>query len=284
MEQHTLLPLFKIGGLFAGIEHRPKEIRQFLHPRDQAHMHRYCELYFNISGLVSFAVENKIYPVEAGDVIITKPNEIHYCIYRADGVHDCYCLWLYAEEGFLPLLAPFFEREKGSGNHLRLSRENQQKLLRLLETALQEQENNRPDSITRVAAVMEILALLEKQKINTRSAALLPPLLLKMLAYTDAHFTEDCSAGKLCEVFFVSRSTVDRLFRKNLDITPAKYLENRRLAHAKSLLEQCESVQTVCEKCGFPDYSHFIALFKKRFGVTPRQYQKKANGKHEEGI
>ena len=48
----------------------------------------------------------------------------------------------------------------------------------------------------------------------------------------------------------------------------------RRLAAAKMMLEQGASVQETCAACGFSDYSHFIALFKRKFGTTPFQYAK----------
>ena len=44
--------------------------------------------------------------------------------------------------------------------------------------------------------------------------------------------------AQLAEAIFVSRSTVNRLFRRYLHTTPAKYVENRRLSAAKALLEQ----------------------------------------------
>lgn len=81
--------------------------------------------------------------------------------------------------------------------------------------------------------------------------------------------------NELCEKFFISRSSLYRAFRNELDINPSKYIENRRLSNAKKLLEQGESVQTASEKSGFPDYSHFISLFKKRFGITPKKCQKR---------
>ena len=79
---------------------------------------------------------------------------------------------------------------------------------------------------------------------------------------------------ELTRLFFVSRSTVVRQFRKYMNTTPSSYVETRRLAEAKRMLERGESVQDTCERCGFPDYSHFIALFRRRFGITPYRYSR----------
>ena len=39
----------------------------------ESHIHNECEIYINISGDASFIVENRIYPVLPGSIIITKP-------------------------------------------------------------------------------------------------------------------------------------------------------------------------------------------------------------------
>ena len=44
------------------------------------HVHAECEIYLNLSGDVSFMVEDHIYPIVPGSMIITKPYE-----YPGDG-------------------------------------------------------------------------------------------------------------------------------------------------------------------------------------------------------
>lgn len=60
-------------------------LNQFEH-----HIHPECEIYLNLSGDVSFMVEDRIYPITAGSVIITRPHEYHHCIYHSDKRHRHY--------------------------------------------------------------------------------------------------------------------------------------------------------------------------------------------------
>ena len=76
MEIHYLKNILPDGGLCAVTEYGEHNINGSLHPTDDAHIHDYCEVYFNVSGNVSFAVENKVYPVNTGDIIISKPRYI----------------------------------------------------------------------------------------------------------------------------------------------------------------------------------------------------------------
>ena len=81
---------------------------------NETHIHKECEIYLNLSGDVSFEVENRIYPVSRGTVIITRPYEYHHCILRSSARHSHYWITFSAEhtESFLKL---FFDREKGNG-------------------------------------------------------------------------------------------------------------------------------------------------------------------------
>ena len=274
MEIHYLKNILPGGRLCAVTEYGECNINGSLHPTDDAHIHDYCEVYFNVSGNVSFAVENKVYPVNTGDIIISKPNEIHYCIYHSDQIHTCYCFWVKASAEYSYLLSPFLQRAAGEKNRITLSHSDKEKLRTLFDNMLACQDK-KPMSAENLSAVAEVLALIEKNKDRTEPSAGLPARLEEILKYTDENFKSDCTVNMLCEKFFISRSSLYREFKEWLDITPSKYIENRRLSSAKKLLEQGESVQATAEKSGFPDYSHFISLFKRRFGITPKKFQSK---------
>ena len=54
---------------------------------NEAHIHKRCEVYINLSGDVSFAVENRLYSITRGSVIITRPSEQIYRLLTAAGLH-----------------------------------------------------------------------------------------------------------------------------------------------------------------------------------------------------
>ena len=264
--------LFAGKGIYTHIFYREIEIDARRHRYDESHVHGCCELYFNVSADVSFTVGDKLYRVDANEMLITKPNEFHNCVYHSDGMYKYYCLWLAADKEFAPYLAPIIERD---GHLIRLDKQHVSSFKNALKLLDAEQQAGRLGSLESVTAVFDILQMLSQSNDGMASAVALPQALSDILDYINAHFSHVCTVGQICDEFFISRSTVNRLFRQYLHTTPAKYVENRRLSAAKALLERGESVQQTCERCGFPDYSHFIALFKKRFGITPYQYAKR---------
>ena len=89
-------------------------LNQFEH-----HIHPECEIYLNLSGDVSFMVEDRIYPITAGSVIITRPHEYHHCIYHSDKRHRHYWI-LFSSENNEKWLKLFFDRPHGENNLLRI--------------------------------------------------------------------------------------------------------------------------------------------------------------------
>ncbi len=63
-------------------------------------------------------------------------------------------------------------------------------------------------------------------------------------------------------------------FREQVGTSPGQYLIHRRMREAARLLVSSPfSIQEAGEQAGYPDPSHFSKVFKKQFGVSPRQYR-----------
>ena len=92
--------------------------------------------------------------------------------------------------------------------------------------------------------------------------------------YINRHFGEAISVGEIAKGANVSVNTLERHFKKTLNISPSEYIKKKRLANAVKLLSSGCTVTEVSEKSGFSDYSNFIALFKNTYGTTPLKYKK----------
>lgn len=79
---------------------------------NEHHIHDECEIYVNLSGNVSFAVESSVYPVVPGSIIITRPHEFHHCIYHSNEPHRHLCI-LFSSAGNEQLFDIFFKRDLG---------------------------------------------------------------------------------------------------------------------------------------------------------------------------
>lgn len=273
-EIRKLKKIFENEEMCIDIDYKKTPIDTSIKKHDISHIHSCCEIYYNISGNVSFAVEGKVYKINSKEIFIAKPNEFHNCVYHSNGIHEYYCLWITAKKDFSKYLSIFFDRKNAEGNHIKIKESYEEEFEKSLNVLKEEQKNNNLTSLKSTTAVFNVLNIISEPKNTQTKPVALPNDLTEILNYINHNFQKNCSVKFLSEKFYFSRSKINRLFNAYLNTTPTKYVENRRLSMAKVLLEKENSVQYVCEECGFSDYSHFIALFKKRFGITPLKYKK----------
>ncbi len=67
---------------------------------------------------------------------------------------------------------------------------------------------------------------------------------------------------------------LNKLFKKELGMTPHRYLTDKRLSTAAESLKyyQGNSVSEIAHLCGFKEPLYFSRLFKKKYGVSPSIY------------
>ncbi len=246
-------------------------------PRNQfkSHVHPECEIYLNLSGDVSFMVENHIYPISSGDIIITRPYEYHHCIYHSNALHRHYWMLL-SSNGNEALMKPFFDRPVGVGNLIVLSAQKNKELQELFRSMLQS-EAEEPEKTLQFLTILSILqtgALADPSKAHT----LLPPDLALALSYINDNFSKAISVKELATVAHVSVNTLERHFLNHLQISPYEFIKQKRLMYAAELLGKGKTVAEASSESGFADYSHFISIFKRFFGITPLQYKKQVSG------
>ena len=98
----------------------------------------------------------------------------------------------------------------------------------------------------------------------------------KALQYIKEHYTEGITVADVSKHINYSESYFGYAFKKKYKMTVSQYVRELQLAKAKNLLENTSfSVSSVATYVGFDDFTYFSALFKKYFGLSPKEYRKK---------
>jgi signal transduction histidine kinase/DNA-binding response OmpR family regulator len=88
----------------------------------------------------------------------------------------------------------------------------------------------------------------------------------------DANFNVD----KLCDTVGISRTHLHRKMKEITGISASDFLRNIRLDQAARLIREHKvSISTVAYSVGFSNSGHFSTVFKKRFGMTPKEYSER---------
>ena len=92
----------------------------------------------------------------------------------------------------------------------------------------------------------------------------------------ETDYSLELTAQHLCGLVYITPQYLSRLFVRFLGCSVYEYLTVYRMNKSKEFLltyPQME-VQEIAHRVGFPDSSHFIAMFKKRMGMTPLEFRK----------
>ena len=233
------------------------------------HIHDTLEIYILLEGDASFMVENSLYKLKPMDIIITKPNEIHNCILNSATCHKHACFWFDPSNDFW--FSAFLAHDFGEGNLCTPSAVDAERIKEIclaFEKASSEQDKKRE-----LCLCFELLYHIERNLGEGTRAEVLPRLLCEILEDIRDNLCHIHTLGYFEEKYFISTSTLHRLFSKYMRVSPKVYLESKRLAYSRLLLERGMSVGEACEAAGFSDYSNYIRVFRTRFGMTPLRYR-----------
>jgi transcriptional regulator GlxA family with amidase domain len=87
------------------------------------------------------------------------------------------------------------------------------------------------------------------------------------------HLQSDITVELLADRMSTSVRTLIRMFQRDLNTTPAKYVEDVRLEAARRGFELGDrSVEEIARRCGYGSVDVMRKVFVRRLGVTPREY------------
>ena len=108
-------------------------------------------------------------------------------------------------------------------------------------------------------------------KVNTQEKK---KIIIELKKYMEEHFTEPITVENIASRFYISTSYLHRLFKEELDTTPAEYINQLRIKYAADKLKiSTEPIKDIGIECGFETKQAFYRQFKKRFLCTPSQYR-----------
>lgn len=88
------------------------------------------------------------------------------------------------------------------------------------------------------------------------------------------HFHYDLQLEEFARLCGRSLSSFKRDFKTHFNETPGKWLNNKRLEYAKTLLKNSElNINEICYESGFKNASHFNNSFKLKYKYPPNKYR-----------
>lgn len=100
----------------------------------------------------------------------------------------------------------------------------------------------------------------------------LSPGVQRALHHIERHFTEAVYLDDLAALADLSVCRFVTVFRRQIGLTPHRFICHRRIRYAKALLRDGVPMAQVASEAGFFDQSHLTRHFKSICGITPGRY------------
>lgn len=97
-----------------------------------------------------------------------------------------------------------------------------------------------------------------------------------VMNYICNNLDQSLKISRLAAMIYLSTDHFSRIFKTVIGISPNKFIQLKRIDHAKELIETTDlSIEQVAESIGINNLSQFSTLFLKQTGQSPLMYRKK---------
>lgn len=262
---------------------------------DSFHMHKMYEVYYLMEGSRKYFIDDSIYLVNAGSLVLIDADSVHKTATMGDVPHSRIVLNFSAD-----FLQDFSEQVKmldltsifqtkftvlPLSFKYKLTIENI--FSRLMD--LQDSENaDRSSNETGISSqsvlsklllaellihIKDYIQVLEQKEYESHQ--IVNNKVDKIIKYICKHYTEDLTLTSIAEQFYISPFYLSKIFKRSTNLSIVEYINSLRIRHAKELLETSSTkIAEIAEMVGFSSSSHFSRTFKLVTGLSPQQYKK----------
>ena len=102
---------------------------------------------------------------------------------------------------------------------------------------------------------------------------------LEAIKYIRTHLTAALTVSEVARAVLSSESRLATIFKREVGNSIAWYIEDLVMSEAQNMLMGGKmTISEISDSLGFCDQFYFSRRFKKRFGLSPREYVKKSEG------
>ncbi len=236
------------------------------------HFHMNYEIYYLISGRRRYVIDNVIYDIEAGDIILIPPMVMHKT-QSLPSISEHHERFLFNVLEIPDILKPAFAK-----NFYRPQGEFKKKISELINESLNEKGTDEETHFLHKTNLHKILLLLLKMPKDDFSSCPLSDR-DKIMQAAASYIKENCAKpltlSDISKVFGFTPEYFSSVFKQTIGLNFVDYLNNMRVALSLTYLTNSDMlISEISEKCGFNDSNYFTIVFKKVTGQSPTGYRK----------
>lgn len=237
-----------------------------------AHYHDHYEIYFLAKGSVRYFIGDKVFDLNAGDVVLIAPHIIHKtATLKNQGAERV--LIAFTNEF---IMYPPGDRIFSCFDALHFKEAPVREIVEKAEKEFLRNDRYCEDLVA--GYIREILVKLKRIADENRPEELSPnnSIVQSAVRYISDNFASELTLTQLARSFGLSESHFSRQFKMYTGFGVNEYISTVRVKNAEKMLVTTNlPVTQVAQNCGFNSSSYFAAVFKKIRGLSPGEVRKK---------
>ncbi len=237
------------------------------------HWHEHVELLYFFDGTANFTCNDKTSFVEAGDLVLVNPSEVH--TYDSQSSASFCCIILY----------PLFFADIDYDSNISLCNFifKDEAVKKCIDEIMNEHMSNTVGSDMVIKGctyrLMSYLVrnytshkITEKEALLNRSKR---DKLTSLIYYISNNYYKKITSEDMASVCYMNKSHFCRFFKKSLGKSPIEFLNDYRIEKACELLAETNmTITEIAFSVGFEDINYFSRVFKRKKAVSPTEYKR----------
>ena len=240
--------------------------------------HDFFELTYIDSGELHTTVDNVDYLLKEKDLILYGPGQFH--TQYTDDSHDAaYITILFDMCNLTPV-----EQSVWYENLVNRVFHYDQKIDNIIKDFVRESTTGIPymNSLMLCLLTEIIIRLLQgtyasptAHAVSSGHQSAMDELFSHIIAYIDDNICEPMTIPQICEHFSLSRSALQLMFKKHVDQSPKKYINDRKLEYScQLLLDGRSTISQVSLQMGYNSIHYFSKAFNTKYNMSPSKFIK----------
>ena len=239
------------------------------------HMHLFYEVLFVWEGSFTYVIEDKTYHVKRGDLILINQSTYHFIKEISSDTYCRFCFHFpknFIEENLL---------NKVFANSTIISIDAGSTIEKLFYSYYLSIQDESVENVKTLyfCYLYSILFSINKDYISKHSNSVGKKAHINtngynLINYINNNFTKINKIEDISKEIFLSPSFINHYFKNNLDISPMRFIRNKKILHAYNLIENGQRPTDVYLECGFSNYVTFYRQYLSIFGHPPTNHTK----------
>lgn len=228
------------------------------------------EVVIFLKGDATFRAEGTTYKPAPWDVIITNYNEMHRMCINREGEYDRIVFNIkdsfFTCNGCSEFNELFLGRAIGANNLIKADPDVRAAVERFSAAV-----DEKASPAVMKSLFITILYYIRKKAALPNAEPANQAYIKDIIVYLNEHIRSQPALDDIAEHFFLNKYHLCHIFRRHTGMSINRYVNYKRLLLVRELCAGGMSLTDAAQEAGFNNYSGFYKIYRREFGISPRE-------------